>query len=237
MAGTKRKRTSTRFRPKVSKQTKALMRPRVGQFRTGGFYGRYNTPGSTEKKYYDSSLSLLFDATPEYVTYLPSIVQGTGETQRIGRKVNITSIQLRIRLTQATTAGRYAVRLVLVWDRQFNGSAPTWDEVFAGSGGAMNFPNLSNTERFRVLKDWMWGGGAGAATTSDNWASLANTVYAHNTRIINYYRKCNISMEFNGTSGGSSEIKSNNIFLMAGSMDSDDTMSANIYYRLRFTDN
>jgi len=69
---------------------------RPGYDRTGGSYGRYAGRGA-ELKFFDTSLSFLFDTTGEVPAtgQLVLIPQGVTESTRVGRKCVIKSVHLK----------------------------------------------------------------------------------------------------------------------------------------------
>lgn len=87
------------------------------------------------------------------VTFLNGLAQGAGDSQRIGKNVTWRSVQMRLNFYPATTstlAGRF--RVVVVYDRQTNGSQPTAANVFETDLGYSPL-NLANSARFLVLFD------------------------------------------------------------------------------------
>lgn len=109
---------------------------------------------------------------------LNNITQGADATQRIGRKIQIKSIRVRVSvrinddvttavpvtnnvLTQydtvtSTYGTPMSVRLVLVWDKQPNGSQAGSGQVFEsmnGFNGSDSMMNLDNRDRFVILAD------------------------------------------------------------------------------------
>ncbi len=208
-----------------------------GYDRTGGFYGRYSGKGS-ENKFFDTTLAFTFDATGEVPAtgQLTLIPQGVTESSRVGRKCTIKSVQLRamVALSPAAAAVSAGVAyLFLVLDTQANGAAA----AATGNGGVMtsatfseSMLNLSESGRFRIMKKWVWDFNPGAGATT-----ALNAAVKH----LEYYKKCNIPLEFSSTTGAITEIRSNNIFLLAGSDGIgtfDDLISFAGECRVRFSD-
>jgi len=207
-----------------------------GITRTGGFYGRYNRGGHTfgrnggeELKFFDTDLAFAFDATAEVPTtgQLVLIPQGVTQSTRLGRQCVIKSIQIRGYLEfspGASTTGIAVSYLYLVLDRQANGAAAAITDVFVNNQPYNNMLNLANSSRFRILKRWIhkFNTGGGIQTA---FASVAHQ--------IEFYKRCNIPLEFSSTTGAITEIKSNNLFLMAGSSE-DDLVNMSGTCRVRF---
>jgi len=202
-----------------------------GVDRTGGYYGRFAGRGA-ELKFFDTATSFSIDTSPEVPAtgQLVLIPQGVTESTRVGRKCVIRSIQGRWDLRFNPAAGAsadtsYAIYLVL--DKQCNGAAAAYTDVFVQSVATQFFHNLANSGRFVVLKKWVGTFNSGAGVS---------TAYNPVTKHIDWYKKCNIPIEYSSTTGAITEIRSNNIFLIAGAYNSDDTIGVVGNVRVRFSD-
>lgn len=215
-------------------------RVQPGFTRVGGFYGRYSGAAG-EKKFYDQTLSGGIDSTGTNEISLVTIPQGVTESTRVGRKCTVTDINLRgyVQWAGASLAAVQTVaqvRIVVCQDTQTNGAACAWTDVFnANSVNAHR--NLANTQRFRILKDWILTPSNFAATTTDNWATAANTVLLSPNTKLKFNMKCQIPLEFSSTTGAITELRSNNLCIMAISNSGDDTNNVVLACRVRFTDN
>jgi len=191
-----------------------------GYTRTVGFYGRFGSRRARkqsgtkpELKFFDTANSFLFDLTGEVPAtgQLALIPQGDTESTRDGRKAVIKSIQIRGIVTFAPGALGTAAAVAymyLILDKQCNGAAAAITDVFTSNDMSTNLLQLNNSGRFRILKKWVWNLNSQAGVT---------TAYNNVTRPVEFYKKCNIPMDWNSTAGAITEIRSNNIFLMAGS--------------------
>lgn len=196
-------------------------------------YGRYAGRGS-ELKFFDTAISFNVDSTGEVPAtgQLALIPQGVTESTRVGRKCVITSIQGKLDLLFSPGAIGLANStgvILVVLDKQANGAAAAATDLFVSSANIQNgFHNLSNSQRFVILKkiDYEMNPGAGVSTAFNN-------VRKH----VEFYKKCKIPMEYSSTTGAITEIRSNNIFLVAGcDANSDDLTSVVGNVRLRFSD-
>lgn len=214
------------------------MRPGIvpGYTRRVGNYGRYSAAAAAlrgllpEKKFFDTDLAFNIDTTGEVPAtgQLCLIPQGDTESTRDGRKATIESVQIRGKLLYSPGAGANASctsHMYLVLDTQCNGAAAAATDVFTTTDFWDAMIQLNNSGRFRILKHWVhtWNPPAGATT-------------AYNTVIkqVEYFKKCSIPIDWNSTTGAITEIKSNNLFLMAGSVGGDDLVSFDGTCRLRF---
>jgi len=210
----------------------AIMKRSPGYVRTGGYYGRFSGTGA-ELKFFDTTNAFAFDATGEVPAtgQLNLIPQGVTESTRVGRKCVIKSIQMRgIVLLQPAAAAVSAstAYLYVVLDKQCNGAAAAATDVLTGTNFSQAFHNLSNSQRFVVLKKMKWTLQPSAGVT---------TAYNNVARSYDWYKKCNIPLEFSSTTGAITEIRSNNIFLLAGSDgQTDDLINLAGTCRVRFSD-
>lgn len=138
-----------------------------------------------EIKSVDTTLSgLSFDSTASRILALNLTSQGNAEQNRNGRKISLKSVLIRWAITVAndpTTAAKDYLRLLLVYDRQPNAALPATADILqdtdkAGTNSTSAFSglNLSNADRFKVLRDSSWdipfafdsiGGGGGNVST------------------------------------------------------------------------
>lgn len=78
---------------------------------------------------------------------------GALPTQRVGRRITMTSMELRWAGSfVATTAGASPLRMCVIYDRQSNANAPAATDVFTVDQ-ITSCMNLSNSRRFKVLVD------------------------------------------------------------------------------------
>jgi len=219
----------------ASQAAKALVAAAPGFVRQAGNYGRYGYSAQRmglkpELKYFDTALAFNFDLTGEVPAtgQLALIPQGDTESTRDGRLAVIKSIQIRGVSTftpGAAAGGAYVTYLYLVLDTQANGAAAAITDVFTSNDMTANMLNLNNSGRFRILKKWVH------KLTSQAGVQTALT----EAKVpIEFYKRCNIKMDWSSTTGAITEIRSNNIFLCAGANGADDFVSFAGTCRLRF---
>lgn len=186
-----------------------------------------------ELKFFDTALAFAFDSTGEVPAtgQLALIPQGDTESTRDGRQAVIKSIQIRGNMFNTTALWGNAaevapiVYLYLVLDTQCNGAAAAITDVFTSNAMHSAMLNLNNSSRFRILKAWQWNATPYAGVT---------TAFNGNIKQIEFYKKCNIKMDWSSTTGAIGEIRSNNIFLCAGASNGDDIITFSGNCRLRF---
>ncbi len=240
----KRKRTgggyglTQTYTPRVAKRAR-FVAPRRAPFipgvdRTGGFYGRYSGRAG-ELKFHDVDLDDASVAANGTVlaTSINLIPQGVTEITRVGRKCTIKSINWRGAWSKLVSTaegdGGELVRLILYQDKQCNGATIAVTDLME-SDDFRSFRNLSNSGRFNVLMDKVYTLNTHAAGGNGTAVELV----AAKTQ-FQFYKKCNIPLEFSATTGAITEIRSNNISAIALSIKGD-VVSMVSKIRLRFSD-
>jgi len=203
-----------------------------GYTRKSGYYGRFtkgNCGAPDELKFFDTGINFLADTTAETVSSsLVLIPQGDTESTRDGRKACIKSVQIRGTATYgpgALATASCVTHMWLVLDTQANGAAATFTDVFTSTAASTCQMNLENSSRFRIMKHWV-----------EEWSPMAGSTTALNdvTRSIEYYKKCEVPIIWSSTTGAITELRSNNILLLAGATVNDDLVSFALSARVRF---
>lgn len=195
-------------------------------------YGRF-AGRKAELKFFDTANSFNFDTTGEVPAtgQLSLIPQGTTESTRIGGNCVVKSIQMRGRVLYTPGASSLCAgtaHLYLVVDKQANGAAAAVTQLFTSTSLADAMLNTSNNRRFVILKAWHWTFNCGAGVSG---------AYNPMVSTLEFFTKCSIPLEFSSTTGDISELKSNNIYLVAGADgNTDDLISFVGTTRLRFAD-
>ncbi len=200
----------------------------IGRTRRGRFSG---TP--VELKFHDVDLDDGVIAAAGTITPSVSLIaQGVTESERIGRKCTIRSINWRFRIgLPASTAATNTienVRVILFIDKQANGATATVTDILE-TANYQSFNNLVNKGRFRTIMDRTYDlkseAGGGDGTTED---------YAEDSISDTLFKKVNIPIEFSGATGAIAEIRSNNISVLLISSKGLADFDSKI--RLRFSD-
>ncbi len=178
-------------------------RMRLGVKRFRGRTSRLNG----ELKFHDVDLDdALIAATGTITPTVNIIAQGVTESDRVGRKCVIRSIQWRYNLNfisiadMATTST--TVRVIMYVDKQANGATAAVTDLLE-SDNYQSYNNLSNSGRFLVLHDKFH--------VLHSPAAIAGPVTSELDRNGVFYKKCEIPIEFSSTLGVIAEIRSNNI--------------------------
>lgn len=204
---------------------------RRAPFRTGGFYGA-SVRSPQERKVIERGVSAYtLDITGDIVL-INGVATGTDFTDRIGRRTNCVSVQLRgwfspVNATTSVGVGDM-IRILLIHDSQTNGVAPTIANIFQTTIDVNSFMNLDNRERFKVLYDkkvYVAPFNATVATQNTN-----------NMPIIDVYKKCNIPTIYEGTAATVGSVSSGAIWLVCWSQSAAATVVFNGTTRVRFVD-
>lgn len=187
-----------------------------------------------ELKFFDTTIAFTADATGEIPAtgQLNLIPQGVGDNNRVGRMCTLSSLRMQLEVIFTPGAAATAsttLYLYLIQDKQNNGTAPAVTVPLTTATLRDALPNLENSHRFRIHKRW--------AIALDAKAGVS-TAYNNATKMIDYYTKLAVPLEFDSSvsTGAITSIRSNNMFLVAGSSNSDDTINVNGICRVRFSD-
>lgn len=201
-------------------------------------------PNSVEKKVYDIANTATSVSTTGSITLLFLPALGSDMNNRIGRKTLIKSIYLRgyINLDAAQSGVSVPIdsdaqmgRVMLVWDTQPNGAAPTITDILS-TATPQSHLNINYRDRFKILMDKEF---VFDAFYTINTASQALALSNRNIHAIKKYKKVNLETIFNATNGGTiADISSGALFLVTvGSVASGtNDITLNWTSRVRFTD-
>lgn len=184
---------------KKRKTKPSALSARLTQGGAGGaksYLPRSTRPYAPELKYAD--IQITASASTQWQTLsslsLPSIIQGTGPSQRIGRKIRMKGIVFRGSSLLGTNDQPPPYTLDFVMDKQPNGTVPVIAVIYK-AGNAISLPNPDNDERFKWLKRF----------SKDDPNSGYN--------LINVAIKCNELITFDGTTGTAVDMATNNLLV------------------------
>lgn len=166
------------------------------------------------------------DVTNTNVIGLNLLAQGTDFTNRIGRKVNVRSIQLTMRIAQGTTPSDVVVRFMVVYDSQPNGAVPAISDILDTVAGPVNsFNNLNNRARFKTMLSF--------STRLDD--------QSFGTRDIRKYKACNLPVIYNASGAGVATVNTGAIWFFGVSTNVSGATAPNLpltqaLARIRFSD-
>ncbi len=177
------------------------------------------------------------------------VAQGSSASNRIGRKITVTNLHMKLRFnwiatdntTVATAAllNHVTIRCMIFWDKQANGGlANALDLVNPDT--ILAFRDLGNISRFRVLYDktWQWQAPVLIGAGTDGTAAVKATISRMHK---DYIKKINLKMfipiEYDNdfTDGRITTIRSNNIGMIFWS-DQPSRIQVSGRTRLRYID-
>lgn len=134
---------------------------------------------SKETGYVDlTAQAFAFDTTGTIVL-AATVAQGASVNQRVGKKIQLKSIQARGYVNNGTTATFNDCALLVVYDKRPTGALPAITDILV-SANSQSMNNDVNSGRFRILKRWDFelsgvpavGLGDGAAMSADFYLKL-----------------------------------------------------------------
>lgn len=180
-----------------------------------------------ESGYFDTAHASYAIDTTGSVTLLNPIPQGAGSSERVGKKIMMTSIQSRGVSFGGTTATATDGAYMIVYDKRPTGTLPTITEILeSATPSSMN--KEDNATRFSILKrvDQVYIG------------SVANTLTVKSAYNADWYKKLKKVQLFNSVGTGAiGDIQSGAIYLVTigGSVGTAAaTLSAS--FRIRYID-
>lgn len=183
-------------------------RRRMAPLRTGGFYGLWNGRRADELKTIDSTATTNI-ATTGLVNTISGVAAGTDYNNRIGRKIMMRSLLIRMTLEPiATTSAPTGdvVRVIVFYDTQTNGVLPTIAQLLQNS--QFDDPlNLDNRDRFRIIMDKFIG------MNPVTYTAGALTAGAPVVKTLTKYRKFKLEGIFSGVTSTVGSIATGGIFI------------------------
>lgn len=188
-----------------------------------------------EFKFLDTAFSDGTLASTAVFQNLNVVPQGDTESQRVGRKITITRLNIRgsVTLLAATdvtnTSALFRMRIVL--DKQTNGAQFAATDLLE-SDTINSFSNLSNKSRFRVLRD-------GVIALSRGGATATGAAYAFGEKIVpideTLDMKVPIEFDNSATTGALTTQRSNSLCAVFQSS-TGEILSVAITFRIRYLD-
>ncbi len=206
-----------------------------GYLRRSGFYGRYSGT-APEKKFLDTTLAGTTVVTAGAIisSSLNVVPEGNGESARIGRKIFLTNLRMKGKITLNTansSVNAAVLRCIVYQDTQTNGAAAGVTDILE-SADWRSWRNLANQERFKILKDKTFTMNPDAATiTSADVIATAEKVVP-----LKLSLKINAPIEYDNsaTTGAIATQRTNNIGVLA--IASDQTCQIDYIARMRYKD-
>lgn len=171
-----------------------------------------------EKKNVDvlGSVGLTNSAGWSEVDLLNGMAEGTdGAGQRIGRKIQMSSILLRY--VTSSTLGAQPFRVLIIYDKQSDGNLPGSANIVQDGLNFLSPMNLNQSDRFVVIADEMINPNTQFTTTGT------------------IYRKLNLPVHYQSNTALITGMASGSVYVLCGA---NGTIGSGIgyYSRIRYTD-
>lgn len=198
----------------------------------------------TELKAFDTPLFASNFTAAGVFTCLNLPVNGPELYQRVGRKIYMKSIQIRGTVENILTTNVDIGRIIVFYDSQPNGAAPTLATLLQDSNAAaatsvLSEINLANRQRFKILRDYQLAlppctNVAGAVTNQTIQDPINNSF---NIEGKHWFVKLKgLETIYNATNGGTiADINSGAIWIVTFST-INNAYSLNCHARLRYYD-
>ncbi len=185
---------------------------RKARARPGAARRRMYQRSNTEIKFHDvtADVSPVTTTATEMVDLL-TIPEDDTENGRTGRLVTLKSMTCRFTLILPSTTTLIntgdSIRIWCVLDKQCNGEDMDPAQLFTGTADFQAFNELANSHRYRILwkRQFSMQSTAGNQTAGFGEAELTFEVY----------KKLNLQIHYNASSGAIATVRSNNIAYVA----------------------
>lgn len=193
----------------------------------------------SELKYVDYTLVTTLASTTSNIYTLNFLALGTDVVNRIGRKINVKSVQIKARFVPSGAAAiNDNVRLLVIYDRQGYQGAVTFADFIKNTDSAgltsstvYDFKNLDNEHRFKVLMDQSY-------TFPQNGATMSSSDYTDFTKgtMVDKYIKINADCSFGA---GSNLPDTGAIYFCVAGQQAAASAPTSVQWtsRVRYTDN
>lgn len=212
---------------KAMKRASGVVAPSMA--RSGGF--SFRAMGGKELNFVDTLASSSSISTTPYLVLLNGMAQGTTASTRIGRRIQMKSIEMKGYIFNDSATIVNQVRWVIVLDKQANAAAPAWTDVY-DAATPYSLRNISNKARFWVLHDSGLISLVGNNTTAGQQTD--STIVP-----VEYYKRINIPVQYNsGSAGTIGDIQTNSLYFMAIGLNGAGTFDASlaVNVRIRYDD-
>jgi len=186
---------------------------------------------SVECKFFDTSLTI--NGAVQNWTQIDSgnilcgIVQGTGPSERIGRKIKVVGFVVRLGFFVAPGGWCFD----LVRDKQCNGAAATAAQIYSVTNAYGGLPNPFEETRFQFLKRMENFNPAQALTQAGGTPNVTECC-------VSFVKKVAMTVEYNATTGAITDLTSDNVQLYCNSSGSTTPISpvTKGFIRVLYTD-
>lgn len=203
-----------------------------------------------ETHYVDNGLIQIAFSNAGVFSLMNGIQVGDNLNNRQGDQTVIRSIRLcgHVVLTgDATATGTDYIKLLLIWDTQPNGAAPTLAQITQSTDQANNnnttsyaMRNRTYVRRFRILMEKHWSRPPiGAATTVANASNTFAQLHSHRLgNMVDFRKRCNLRTTYSANSNPSvvADIVKGSLYLFAVGLNGAPQYRFDGFMRLAFSE-
>ncbi len=159
------------------------------------------------------------------------IVQGITDSTRLGRRITMKKLNVRYAygIAAKNDGLNDILRVIIGIDHQCNGAVAVPLDILE-LATYKSFRNLANKNRFTILRDTFHAlnhpAGGPASTTT--------TLFAESEGWVSFNIPMNLDFEFDGTAGATTDLTSNNLFILLISKNA--SAAIDLQWRMRYTD-
>lgn len=205
----------TKSRKQTNRATQAQLVKAIGMkkqpslLRTGGY--SFKGQGGQELNFVDTLLqAALVSSTAPYKVLLNGTQPGSGNSQRIGRRIDMKSIEMRCRFENLGLSEINTFRAMIVLDKQANGAAFGYTDLMI-NGEPYGLRNISNKARFTVI----WDGKLQMLIGNVTVPAAGVIMTSASGQAVTCYKKINIQTQYNsGIVGDVSDIQTNALWFI-----------------------
>lgn len=185
------------------------------QFKRRKFTRAKRSQLTQELKWFDTSTDEnAISSTGVVKGSLNLVPQGTGESERVGRRILVRTVagrfstELNLEQNVSDIGPGDIVRIILYCDKQANGGNPAVTDILQ-TAAYDAFRNLNQKDRFKILHDQFITINRRVAMTDGT--NTAQSPIVQGFKFRKYWRLNGLPIEFDGVSGAITTITSNNI--------------------------
>ncbi len=180
---------------------------------------RLNLFNNAELKWFDRAQDAAV-ANTGTVTYMSTITQGDGRTERTGVSVKVIKQYATVTMTQHASALETFVRVMFIIDKIPKQALPAVTDILQDAD-VNSFINIDAAPRFRILYDKV--------------SSLSSS--GSTAKVLKFYSPKVFHLRYDAAGGAVADAVLNPMFMLVISNEATNTPTVNVQHRMRYVDN
>lgn len=168
------------------------------------------------------------------ITSLNLLVQGDTQSQRVGMRVNVTSVQVKLRVTLQQFIGvgnSSTIRMIIGVDKQCNGAHVVSSNLLSIAGDIDSLRKPENANRYRILCDKTYVLNAPGLA----WNGSAEVSSQMVERLV-FFKRLQLPIFYTGTTATIGVVSQNNLFLFLSASVTAPITNVSGNVRIRYVD-